>query len=100
MHAPRIRVDMILKRIRISRFQLGDLAPVENAARQLMFGGQILQHIGAGGIGAGLAAFAALQRHFVKQDFAQLLGRSDIELAPGKLVDFLLQRRHFLRKGA
>src|SRR3546814_8683951 len=54
-------------------------------------GGQHLQHVGAGGVGARLALLAAVERHLVEEDLAELLGRADGELAPGQLVDLLLQ---------
>src|SRR3546814_4193677 len=54
---------------------------------------QLLQYGDVGRIGAGLALPAALVTHFVEQDRAQLLRRSDGEGLAGQRVDFLLQRR-------
>ena len=40
----------------------------------MALGGQFLKHLGAGGIGAGLALFAARQTHLIEQNLAQLFG--------------------------
>jgi hypothetical protein len=97
--APRFRVDVVLKRVGIGRFQFRQLPPVEHAARQVVFGGKVFQHVGAGGIGARLAALAAVETHLVEEDLAQLLGRAHVEGFACQFVDFRFQRRHLLGEG-
>ena len=63
------------QRVGIGAFEFLQLPPVQYRGRQFVtLGGQILQHICAGGIGTGLALFASGQRHLVEQNFTQLLG--------------------------
>ena len=99
MYASGVRVDVVLKRVGIGRFQLRQLPPVQHTCGQVMLCCQIFEHVGTGGIGTCLALFAAFQRHLVKQDLTKLLGRSDIEFATGELIDFILKPCHLLRKG-
>ena len=98
VHAARFGVDVFLQRVGIGRFQLGQLTPVQNAARQFMLGCQILEHVSTGGIGTSLALFATLETHLVEQDLAKLLGRSDVKGLTCHFVNFGLKPRHFLRK--
>ena len=56
--------------------------------------GEIVQHLGAGCPGTVLVPLAAGQRHLVEQDFAQLLGRADIEFLSGQLVNLGHKFRH------
>ena len=99
MHTARVGVDVILQRVSIGRFQLGHLSPVQHPRGQVMFCREVLKHIGTGGIGPRLAFLAAFQPHLVEQDFPQLLGRADVEFAPGELIDLVLKPRHLLGKG-
>ena len=91
-----IGVDVILQRVGVGGFQLGELAPVEDAGGELVHGGEVFEHVGAGGIGAGLALLAAFERHLVEEDFAELLRRADVELAACQRVDLLLELGHLL----
>ena len=53
-------IDLRHQRVGIGALELGELAPIEDPQRQIMaLGRQLLQHIGAGRIGAGLALLAA-----------------------------------------
>ena len=99
MNAAGVFVDVILERIRIGRLQLGQLSPVQNTTRQVMFRRKVFQHICARGIGPRLALFAALKPHLVEQDFAKLFRRADVEFAPREFVNFILKPCHLLRKG-
>ena len=96
--APRLRVDLLHQRVGIGGFQLGELAPFQDFRRQVVLRGQRLQHLGTGGVGAGLALLAALQPQLVEQDLAELLGRADVELATGQLVDVQLILAHAARE--
>ena len=92
MHAPGVRIDLFLQGIGIGGLQFGELAPVQHPGRQVMaLGGKVVEHVGTGGPGPGLALLAAGQAHFLEQDFAQLLGAADIELMPRQLVNFGLE---------
>ena len=57
----------------------------------MALGRHFFQRIHIGGPGAGLGLAAAFQAHLVEQDFAQLLGRADIEILARQLVNFRLQ---------
>ena len=59
MHPARFRVDMFLQRVGIGGFQFRQLPPVQHTGGQLVLGCQILQDVGAGGIGPGLAFLTA-----------------------------------------
>ena len=98
MHPARVRVDVGLERIRVGRFELGQLPPVEHAGRQIVLGRKVLENVGAGGIGPGLALLPAFQTQLVEQDFTKLLGRADIEGLARKFVNLGLKPRHFLRE--
>ena len=87
-----LRVDLADQRVGIGTLELGKLPPVQYPGGQIMaLRGQPLEHIGAGRVGAGLALLAARQRHFVEQHFAKLLGRADVEVTPGELVNLLAE---------
>ena len=66
--------------------------------------GEALQHRGIGAPGAGFHALSARHAHAVEQDFAELLGRTDVERLAGEAMDVLLHDRHaggkILRHGA
>ena len=95
--APGLWIDLLHQGVGVGALELGELAPVEHARRQIVaLGRQLLEHVGAGGIGAGLALLAAGQAHLVEQHLAQLLGRADVELMAGELVDLLLELGHAL----
>ena len=99
MDPPRLGIHIGGQRVGIGRFQLADLAPVQHPRGQIVaFGGQILQHVGAGGKCPGLALLAAAQSHLVEQDLAQLLGAADVEALPRQPVDLILQPGHLLRE--
>ena len=94
MHAAGLGIDVGRQRIGIGAAQLGQAAPFQHLLGDGMaLRRHVFQHIGVGGPGAGLGLAAAFQLHAVEQDFAQLLGRADIELAARQLVDFGFQRR-------
>src|SRR5690606_33306399 len=54
-------------------------------------GGELLEDFGTGRVRASLALLATLKPHLVEQDFAELLGRADVELVTGKLVNLPLE---------
>ena len=92
MHPAGLGVDPFLQGVGVGALQLAQLAPVEHPRRQVVTpGGEPLEDVGAGGVGAALAALAAGQVHLVEQDLAQLLGRADGEGAPDQFVDLRLQ---------
>ena len=91
---------MILQRIGIGRFQLGNLAPIQKARRQFVTrGGEIFEDIRPRGIGPRLALFAPFKAHLVEQDFTKLFGARQIKRLARQFMRFGLERRHFLRKG-
>ncbi len=94
--------DLLDQRVGVGAGELLQLPPVEDDAGQRVAGdGQLLQHLGPGGVGAGfrLSALAA-QRHLVEQDLAQLLGRAEVEGAAGELDGLLLELGHALGEDA
>ena len=98
MHPPRVAVDVILQRVSIGGFQLLDLAVIQHAGREIMGGGQILQHLGGCRPLAGLGLFAALQPHFLEQDLAHLRGGLHVEGMAREVKQFRLKPCHFLGK--
>ena len=97
--APRVGVDRVLEGVGVGRLELRQHPPVEDAGREVVaLRRQLLQHVGAGAPGAGLAALAALQAHALEEDLAELLRRADVELLAGEGLDLVLQRRHALRE--
>ena len=92
MHAPGSRMDITGQGIGIGRFQLGQLPPVDYLARQFItFGGKVLENLRRSGPLAGLGLRASRQAHSAKQDFTQLLGRPDIEVFSGQVVNLRLR---------
>ena len=87
VHAPGLGVDLLLQRVGVGALELGEMAPVEHPGRQVVaLGGQAIEDIGAGRVGAALGALAAGQAELVEQNLAELLGRGDVERAPGETV--------------
>ena len=76
------RVDVILQRIGVGRFQLAQLTPVQHARRQFMFSRQILKHIRPGGIGPGLALLAAFNPISSNRISPSCLGEPTLNLRP------------------
>ena len=101
VHAAGLRMDVGGERVGIGALELGEQAPVENLARQLVaLGGKLLQRGGVRAPGAGLGAPAAGEAHLVEQDLAELLRRADVEILAGKLPDLVLEPRQALREAA
>ena len=63
-----------------------------------MLCGQIFQHIHTRGIGSSFTLFTAGKRHLIKQNFAQLLGGSNVKTPPRHRVYFSLKSSHLLSK--
>ena len=88
VHAVGLRIDEARQRVGVGRFQLGDLAPVQDLLRQgVAFLGQVLEHARAGRPRAGLGLGAAGQPHLAEQDVAELLRAAGIERLAGELPD-------------
>ena len=62
--------------------------------------GELLEHLHVGRPLAGLGLLAAGKPELAEEDVAELLGRADVELLAGELVDLGLDRRRLLREGA
>ena len=93
VHAPGRRVDVLDQRVRVGALELGELAPVEHAGRQVVaLRRKLLQNVGAGAVGAGLALAPGLQAHLVEQHLAELLGRADGEGMAREGVNLAFQR--------
>ena len=91
------RIDEARQRVGVGRFQLGELAPVEDARRQLVaLLGEILEHARRGRPGAGRGLLAARQAHLAEQDVAELLGRAEVERRADQLLHLGLDPRHAL----
>ncbi len=94
-----ILVDEFGQRIRVGAFQFRKAAPVEHGAGQLVaLRGQRFQHVGIGRPGAGLGLAAAGDALLVEKDFAELLGRADVEALAGEFVNLVFEARHLLRE--
>ena len=99
VHAPSLGVDVGGQCVGIGALELGEQAPVEHLARQLVaFGGKLLERARVGAPGAGLGAPAAGETHLVEQDLAELLRRADVEVLAGKLPDLVFEARDGLRE--
>ena len=95
--AARLGVDHRLERVGVSRFQLGQLAPVEHQRRALhALAREPLEFVDVGRILAALALAAAFQPEPAVEHFAELLRTADGERPAGRLVDALLELRDLL----
>ena len=101
VHAARLGVDIGGQCVGIGALELGEQAPVEDFARQLVaLGGKLLERARIRAPGAGLGAPPSGQAHLVEQDLAELLRRADIEILAGKLPDLVFEPREALREAA
>ena len=99
MHALIGWIDLRGEPFNIGGFQLGQLAPFQHLAGQFhALDTEFFQHRRIGGIGAGLALAPARKPHFIKQNFTQLLGRSNIEGTACKLMNSSFQHREAPRE--
>ena len=103
MDAPGLRIDVLRQRFGIRRHQLGELPPFQHHVDELavllgqfLAGGEIVQQARARFPLPRLGLAAAGQLEVVEQEFAELLGRSEIELVPGEIVDLRFEPRHAL----
>src|SRR6516225_4111625 len=97
--AVRAGVDVTRQRVGIGRFELRNLAPVENFPRQrVTLLGQVLQGSGAGRPLAGLRLGAACKSKLAEQNIAELLRAARIERLAGERLDFGLERAGALRE--
>src|SRR5204862_5110998 len=88
----RVAVDLLLQRVGVGGFELGQLAPFEHEpGDRHALALQPLELVLVGRIDSRLALAAAGEPHLVEQDVAELLGRADGELAAGLAADPLLQ---------
>jgi len=94
--APGLGLDLADEGVGIGALELRQLAPVEDAARQVVGQGELLEHRGVGGIGAGLALLAAGEAELAEQHVAQLLRRADVELVAGEDIGLALELGHAL----
>ena len=78
--------DDFAQAVGVGRFQLGELAVVQNGLDNGVLAPQLLQYLGVGGV-AGFCLLHRRQAQLVKENFSQLLGGVDVELLPGQLID-------------
>ena len=97
VHAAGLRMHHLRQGVDVRVLQLGVLPILDDLGRQRMQPGQLFQHVGVGAAAA-LGALEHRQLVLVEQDLLQLLGRADVELAAGQLVDLALQLRQQLRR--
>ena len=82
VHAPCVCIDVVLQGVRVGRFQFRQLTPVEYQPRQFVFGGEVFEDLRTCRIGARLTFFPTRKAKVIKEHFAQLFGRADVELHP------------------
>ena len=88
-------VDFGDQRVGVGGFQLGELAPFQDAARQFRPAlGELLQDGGVRAPGAAAGAPAAGQLHLVEQDLAQHLRAAEVERPARQRVDIGFCRGH------
>ena len=101
MHAPRRRIDEAGQGVRVGRFQLGELAPVENARGEFIaLLGEVFEHARRGRPRARRGLARAGKAHLAEQNVAELLWRAEVEAFAGELEDQRLEPRHVLREFA
>ncbi len=97
----RARIDVARQRVGISRFQLRDLPPIENARGEFVaLFRQVFEHARRRRPRTGLRLAAARQLHLAEQDVAELLWRTKIERLAREHVDVGFEPRHVLREFA
>ncbi|KAG1323019.1 hypothetical protein G6F63_013160 [Rhizopus arrhizus] len=97
VHAAGVRVDHLRQLVGVGTAQLGQAAVLQDHPRQLVLLGNRLQRLF---IGAGLALGGLHHRRqlqLIEQHRLQLLGRIQVEAAPGQLVRRWRSARHWLR---
>ncbi len=95
----RLPVGMLLQRIGIGRFQLGELAPVQDLLREFVAGlSKFLQQVrGLSPIGPRASSWRR-QAHLAEQHVADLLGRGDLEISPPHPLGSLFEAGQNLQK--
>ena len=94
VHAAGVRVDHLRQLVGVGAAQLGQAAVLQDHPRQLVLLGNRLQRLF---IGAGLALGGLHHRRqlqLIEQHRLQLLGRIQVEAAPGQLGGLLLRGQH------
>ena len=82
------RIHQAGKGVHVSGLELGDAAILQHQARHLVVLGQVFQHLHRGGVLPGfLESPGRGQVEFLKENLSELLGRIQVELGPGHLVD-------------
>ena len=88
------RSDRVGQRVDVGRKQLARLAILEHLGDDGVLGREGRERCFVGGELAGLGFLrVGIEREFAEQHLAKLLGRADVELAAGVLVDRLLEPR-------
>ena len=94
VHAASGGVDHVGQRLDVGAAQLGQLAPLEDAIDDRVGVDEALHLLGVGGVALrGLARFG--QFELVEEHAAELLGRADVELVSGVLVNLRRDRLDF-----
>src|SRR5438105_1591413 len=95
MDAPGAWIDRAAEVAKISADQLGKLAILDDQTRQagakvlaVFFGRELFKHLNIGRE-TRFRSFARLQTQLLEKDLGQLTGRVEVELAVGKLLDFV-----------
>ena len=87
--------DLLRQRVRVDTLQFIELAILDDQTRQLKLLGQLFEHGFARGNATG-GSFPAEVDIQISQHFADLLRRTDIEFASGKLIDLDGELMQFL----
>ncbi len=87
VNAAGLRMDHRRQRIDVGALELGVLPVLDDLRRQRVHAGEVFEHVHVGA-GAGLGALEHRQLLLREQNLLKLLGRADVELPAGELVDF------------
>ena len=96
VHAPGARVDHARQLVGVGRLELGQRAVFEQGLGQRVIGGEPLQHLLVGGGRAARGLLQHRQLQALEEDFADLLGRIQVERLAGLAVGLVLQLHHLL----
>ena len=91
VHAARAWMRQLGQLVGVSALELGQAAVLQQLGRQRVIFGQLFQHFFIGAARAGRCLLHHGHAQLVEENFAQLLGRSQVEGLAGNLVSLVFQ---------